>query len=85
MDVLDQLNKAMEYIEENIDGYIDYQKLAQIACCSEYHFRRMFSFLSGMSLGEYIRNRRLTAAAYLLKEKDNKIIDVAMRYGYECV
>ena len=83
MNVLESLNKAMEYIEENLEYDINFQKLAQIACCSEYHFRRMFSFLAGMSLGEYIRHRRLTAAASLLKDTDEKVIDVALRFGYE--
>jgi len=83
MNVLEPLNKAMEYIEENLEGDIDFQRLAQTACCSEYHFRRMFSFLAGMSLGEYIRNRRLSAAAALLCNTEEKVIDIALRFGYE--
>jgi len=83
MNSLASLNKAMDYIEENLEGDIDYQKMAQIACCSEYYFRRMFSFLSGMSLGEYIRSRRLSLAASVLTETDEKIIDIAVRLGYE--
>jgi len=83
VNVLENLNHAMVYIEENLDGDIDFQRLSQIACCSEYHFRRMFSFLAGMALGEYIRNRRLTVAASLLKDTDEKVIDVALRFGYE--
>ena len=83
MNVLENLNAAMNYIEENLDGEIDVRQLAQIACCSEYHFRRMFSFLSNMSLGEYIRNRRLSIAASMLKKTDIKIIDIAIQFGYE--
>ncbi len=83
VNVLQNLNQAMVYIEANLENDIDFQKLAQIACCSEYHFRRMFSFLAGMSLGEYIRNRRLTVAASVLRDTDEKVIDVAMRFGYE--
>jgi AraC family transcriptional regulator len=83
VNVLEHLNKAMAYIEDNLGGDIDFQKLARLACCSEYHFRRMFSFLAGMPLGEYIRGRRLSVAASLLKDTDEKIIDVAMRFGYE--
>jgi AraC family transcriptional regulator len=83
VNMLEHLNKAMESIEENLEGDIDVQYAAQTACCSEYHFRRMFSFLAGMSLGEYIRNRRLTLAAAALKEPDAKIIDIALRFGYE--
>jgi len=83
VNVLEHLNNAMRYIEENLENDIDYQKAAQIACCSEYHFRRIFSFLAGISLGEYIRNRRLSSAAVLLKNSDLKVIDAALRFGYE--
>lgn len=83
MDSLKQLNLAMKYIEENLDEAIDFQKAAQIAGCSEYHFRRMFSFLSGMSLGEYVRRRRLAHAALEISGSSKKIIDVAVKYGYD--
>lgn len=83
MESLKNLNLAMKYIESNLEGEIDYQKTAQIACCSEYHFRRMFSFLSGMPLNEYVRRRRLTQAAMELSESDVRIIDVALKYGYD--
>ncbi len=60
VDPLKQLNLAMRSIEANLAGEPSIQEAAQIAGCSEYHFRRMFSFLAGMPLGEYIRRRRLT-------------------------
>ncbi|OEU41716.1 hypothetical protein BGV40_13455 [Methanosarcina sp. Ant1] len=82
MNALSQMNKAMGYIERNLMGEIDFGEMAGIACCSEYHFRRMFSFLSGMPLGEYIRRRKLALATILLKSNDNKIIDVALQLGY---
>ncbi len=83
MDTLKQMNKAMRYIEENLTGEIDFDEMARIACCSEYHFRRMFSFLAGMPLGEYIRRRKLSIAAVMLNEEDNnKIIDIALQLGY---
>ena len=75
MDATAGMNRAMEYIEDNLGGEIDFQKMARIACCSEYHFRRMFSFLAGMSLGEYIRCRRLAAAAAALRDTGEKVID----------
>lgn len=77
------LNLAMRYIESNLDGEIDFDKVAQLACCSEYHFRRIFSFLSGMSLSEYIRRRRLSQAALELRYHHSKVIDVAIKYGYD--
>ncbi len=83
MDTMKQMNLAMKYVEDNLTGTIDFNKLSQIACCSEYHFRRMFSFLSGISLSEYIRLRRLTLAATLLQTTEKRIIDIAFEIGYE--
>ena len=83
MDSLSNMNKAMEYIEEHLTEDIDYSEISKIACCSEYHFKRMFSFLSGVGLSEYIRKRRLTLAALDLKDKSLRIIDVAVKYGYD--
>lgn len=83
MDGLKQLNLAMRYIEENLTEEIDLQQAARLACCSEYHFKRMFSFLSGYSLGEYIRLRRLTLAGLELSDSSIKIIDAAVKYGYD--
>lgn len=82
MDTLSSMNNALSYIEEHVIEDIDYSKVSKIAYCSEYHFKRMFSFLSGISLSEYIRRRRLTLAAFDLKDKDLRIIDVAVKYGY---
>ncbi|MED3553219.1 AraC family transcriptional regulator [Cytobacillus praedii] len=82
MDLLKHMNEALKYIENNLTNEIDYQEVAQIALCSEYHFKRMFSFLSGITLAEYIRHRRLTLAAFEVKESNVKVIDLAMKYGY---
>ncbi len=83
MDALKRMNLAMHYIEENLTGEIDFGKAARLACCSEYHFKRMFSFLSGFTISEYIRLRRLTLAALELKKRDVKVIDLAVKYGYD--
>ena len=82
MDSLSGMNKAMAYIEAHLTEELDYSKLAQLAYCSEYHFKRMFSFLSGISLSEYIRRRKLTLAALDLKDRELRILDVAVKYGY---
>jgi AraC family transcriptional regulator len=76
------MNDAIKYIEENLDGEIDFKKVAKLSLCSEYHFKRMFSFLAGVSLSEYIRRRRLTLAAVELRDRRLKVIDIAMKYGY---
>ena len=83
MDLLDRMNGAVGYIEENLDTEIDMARVARIACCSPYHFQRMFSFIADVSLAEYIRHRRLTMAALELQNSDVKVIDLAMKYGYD--
>ena len=85
MDWLDRMNNAMDYIESNLADDISYDKIAQLACCSTYHFQRIFPFITGVTLSEYIRRRRLTLAAFELQTTDTKVIDIAMKYGYECV
>ncbi|WP_304340684.1 AraC family transcriptional regulator [Metaclostridioides mangenotii] len=82
MEWLKKFNDALDYIEDNLKDEIEYEKAAKIACCSTYHFQRMFSYISGTPISEYIRRRRLTLAAFDLQEGD-KVIDVAVRYGYE--
>lgn len=82
MDSLYSMNQAMDYIEKNLTEEIDYSTVSKIALCSEYHFKRMFSYLAGLSLSEYIRKRRMTLAAADLRESDLRILDVAVKYGY---
>jgi AraC family transcriptional regulator len=77
------MNKALVYIEEHLTENIDYSEASKIAFCSEYHFKRMFSFLSGIGLSEYVRRRRLTLAAFDLKDANMRIIDIAVKYGYD--
>ena len=82
MEWIKQLNKVLEYIEENLDGEISYERAAQIACCSTYHFQRMFSYIAGIPVSEYIRRRRMTAAAFDLQSDNYKISEIALKYGY---
>jgi len=76
------LNEAIAYIEANLTNDIDMKEVARRAYCSEYHFKRMFSFLAGISLSEYIRRRRLTLAALELSNASMRILDIAVMYGY---
>ena len=82
MDWQKQMNRAMEYIENNLSGKPDYNTAAQYMNCSEWEFRRIFSFLTQIPVSEYIRRRRLTVAVSDIRNGD-KIIDIAQRYGYE--
>ncbi|RIW28039.1 AraC family transcriptional regulator [Bacillus salacetis] len=83
MDSLRNMNKALAYIEEHLDGDVNLKEAAKYALCSEYHFQRMFSYLSGFTLTEYIRRRRLTCAAAELRDRDLRVIDAALKYGYQ--
>lgn len=82
MEWIKRLNKAIEYIEEHLTTEMDYEQLGCIACCSSYHFQRMFSYMAGMPLAEYIRKRKMSLAAVDLQGSDAKIIDIAEKYGY---
>ncbi|SFS35615.1 AraC-type DNA-binding protein [Paenibacillus sp. 453mf] len=83
MDWLQLMNNAMEYIESHLTEEIDLNQAARVACCSTYHFQRMFSFITGVPLSEYIRRRRLTLAAFDLQQSHAKVIDTALKHGYE--
>lgn len=83
MDWLERMNRALDYVEENLTNEIDMNATAQIACTSSYNFQKMFSFITGISLTEYVRRRRLTLAAFEIQNSNIKIIDAALKYGYE--
>ncbi|ADL05937.1 transcriptional regulator, AraC family [[Clostridium] saccharolyticum WM1] len=83
MEWIEGLNKSMNYIEEHLTEDIDYEQVGKIACCSVYHFQRMFAYMANVPLSEYIRRRRMTLAAVDLQNGNIKIIDVALKYGYQ--
>lgn len=83
MDWIERLNGTMVYIEEYLTDDIDYEQIAKIACCSSYHYQRMFSYMAGVPLSEYIRRRRMTMAAVELQSGKEKVLDVALKYGYD--
>lgn len=82
MDWIRHLNDAMSYVEENLTGEISLEGAARRAACSAYHFQRMFPYMTGISFSEYVRRRRMTAAAMELAE-GAKVMDTAARYGYD--
>jgi len=77
------IQNAIEYIEENLTEELNIHEIAEKACVSAFHFQRIFTVLCGFTVGEYIRNRRLSIAAEELSKADAKVIDVAMKYGYD--
>lgn len=82
MEWIERLNNAINYIEAHIAEELDYTQMAKIACCSTYHFQRMFTYMAGMPLSEYIRRRRMSLAAVDLQSGNEKIVDIGLKYGY---
>ncbi len=82
MDFLRRMNEVVYYVEEHITENFDVNEVAKIVCCNVYQFGRIFSYVVGVSLAEYIRNRRLSIAALELQTGKVKVIDVALKYGY---
>lgn len=83
MEWIERWNLAIRYIEEHLAEEIDWEEVGKIACCSSYHFQRMFGYMADVSPGEYVRRRRMSLAAADLQNKGEKIIDVALKYGYQ--
>ena len=83
MDWITGIQRALDYTEMHLTDEIDYETVARAAASSAFHFQRMFSMLCGFTLGDYIRMRRLSLAADDLHRTDDKIIDIALRYGYD--
>jgi len=80
--MIDRLNEAIAYLENHLDEAIEAEELARVAATSEYHFRRIFSALAGMSLSDYVRRRRLTLAAAEVLAGEQTLLEIALRYGY---
>lgn len=83
MDWQTGLNNAIDYMESNLTGTIDLKTAARFVGCSTWEFQRIFSFLMHVPLGEYIRQRKLSLAALDIQNNEMKIIDIAIKYGYE--
>lgn len=83
MSWFEQMNQAINYIEEHLDSEIDLKKMAEIAMQSASNFQRVFSVICDVSVAEYIRRRRLTLAAFELQNTEIKIVDLALKYGYD--
>lgn len=83
MNWINGIQNALDYIENHITDKLDYAEIASQAYCSAFYFQRIFNALCGMTVGEYIRNRRLSLAGSELYSRKSKVIDVALKYGYE--
>ena len=83
MNMLKQLNLAIDYIEINLCNEINIDEAAKIACVTSDSFLRFFSYMTGMTLNEYVRRRRLSLAINDLQQSNEKVISIALKYGYE--
>lgn len=83
MDWITGIQRALDYTEAHLTDTVDYETAARQAASSAFHFQRMFTMLCGFTLGDYIRMRRLTLAAQDLTCTQDKVIDIALRYGYD--
>ena len=83
MDWINGLQRALDYVEEHITEPVDYAETAKRAYASSFHFQRVFSIICGYTLGDYIRMRRLSLAGSELASDNIKVIDAALKYGYD--
>lgn len=83
MEWIERLNNAVEYMEAHLLEKIDYEKVAEIANCPAYYFQRMFLYMTNISVSEYIRRRKMSLAAVDLQDAGAKVIDIALKYGYD--
>lgn len=83
MDWIKSLQRTIDYIEKHITEPVDYENIARQMNVSVFYFHRIFTIICGITPAEYIRNRRLTLAGSELFSTDNKIIDIALKYGYD--
>ncbi len=82
-ELMEGIKNALAYIESHLTEKIEIREIAKRAYLSPFYFQRIFAALCGTSVGEYIRNRRLTLAGEELASSDAKVIDIAAKYGYE--
>lgn len=83
MNIIKSFNNTIDYIETVLDDTIDEKKIAYLSGYSYPMFSRLFSILTETTLSEYLRSRRLTEAALLLRDTNEKVIDIAFKFGYE--
>ncbi|MEQ8407801.1 MAG: helix-turn-helix domain-containing protein [Gammaproteobacteria bacterium] len=83
MNKLDRMSLVVEFVEENLTGDISVDDVAKIACCSKYHFQRVFYSCFDVTFAEYVRRRRFTLAAVDIASGQERIIEIAAKYGYQ--
>jgi AraC family transcriptional regulator len=82
--MLKELNQVIEYIEDHLTENLSLEEISGYAGVSDYHFRKIFYYPAGLTLSEYIKNRKLSAADQDLLQGE-KVTDVAFKYGYQSI
>ena len=82
-DWIEGFQDSIDYIEHNLLNELDIEKIAEKAAFSPFYYQRIFGAMCGMTVGEYIRARKMTLAAQELSCSENKVIDIALKYGYD--
>ena len=80
---IEGFQESIDFIEKNLTEELDIEDIAAKAALSPFYYQRIFGALCGVTVGEYIRARRMTLAAQELNGKDVKVIDAAVKYGYD--
>lgn len=83
MEWVDRMNRVIDYLEAHLCDEISYDEISRIMLCPYSVFLRSFAPITGMQLSEYLRRRRLTSAAYDLQNTDQRVLDIAIKYGYD--
>ncbi|SUN76946.1 AraC family transcriptional regulator [Streptococcus massiliensis] len=83
MNMIESFNQTIDYLESQLTGDIDEKKVAQLSGYSYAMFSRIFSIFTGITLSEYLRYRRMTEAGLELRSSRIKVLDLALKYGYD--
>jgi len=83
MEWVDRMNRTIDYLEDHLGDAIDPEAISRIMACPYSVFQRSFAPVTGIQLSEYLRRRRLTCAAYDLRNTDQRVLDIAVKYGYD--
>ncbi|WP_207671378.1 AraC family transcriptional regulator [Paenibacillus cymbidii] len=83
MEALMRMKEALDWLERRMEERLDIEEMARTATMSPFHFQRMFHMLTGVTIAEYVRRRKLTLAAQELAATSGKVLDVALKYGYD--
>ncbi|MFZ5988798.1 MAG: AraC family transcriptional regulator [Bacillota bacterium] len=83
MEWFERMKNALDYLEEHLEGSLDMEEAAKVTYSSPFHFQKMFHMLTGVTVAEYVRKRKLTLAAQELAASDIRVLDVSLKYGYD--